>query len=123
MITHIAAVGVYVGDQEQALDFYVTKLGFEKRADEPMGDGQRWLEVPRQEQRRAWSCHVRRRRRALTKSASFPALSSSPTTSTPPTKSFPRGIEFIERTTDQPRGGRQALVKDQDGNTFVLFQR
>ena len=45
MITNIAVTGVFVSDEDTALDFYVNKLGFEKRADEPMGDGMRWIEV------------------------------------------------------------------------------
>ena len=45
MITNIAVTGVFVSDEDKALDFYVNKLGFEKRADEPMGDGMRWIEV------------------------------------------------------------------------------
>lgn len=46
--THIAQVGtvmVPVSDQDRAVEFYVEKLGFEKRMDMPFGDGQRWVEV------------------------------------------------------------------------------
>lgn len=46
--THITQVGtviVPVADQDRALEFYLDKLGFEKRTDIPYGDGQRWLEV------------------------------------------------------------------------------
>ena len=46
--THITQVGtviVPVADQDRALEFYVDKLGFEKRMDVPYGDGERWLEV------------------------------------------------------------------------------
>jgi catechol 2,3-dioxygenase-like lactoylglutathione lyase family enzyme len=43
-ITDIHTVGVPVRDQSRSLDFYVEKLGFEKRLDAPFGDG-RWLEV------------------------------------------------------------------------------
>ena len=32
-------------DQERAVDFYVGKLGFEKRTDLPFGGGMRWIEV------------------------------------------------------------------------------
>jgi lactoylglutathione lyase len=46
MITHIGNTSVYVSDQDRALDFYVNKLGFEKRHDQPMGpDAPRWIEV------------------------------------------------------------------------------
>ncbi len=46
--THITQVGtviVPVTDQDRALEFYVEKLGFEKRTDTPYGEGERWLEV------------------------------------------------------------------------------
>jgi len=44
-ITDVRTVGVPVGDQDGALEFYLGKLGFEKRLDVPLGDGQRWIEV------------------------------------------------------------------------------
>jgi catechol 2,3-dioxygenase-like lactoylglutathione lyase family enzyme len=44
-ISQVGTVIVPVSDQERALEFYVSKLGFEKRADSPYGDGERWLEV------------------------------------------------------------------------------
>jgi lactoylglutathione lyase len=45
LITDVWTVGVPVTDQDRALDFYVDKLGFEKRLDLPMGNGIRWIEV------------------------------------------------------------------------------
>jgi catechol 2,3-dioxygenase-like lactoylglutathione lyase family enzyme len=44
-ISQIGTVVVPVSDQERALEFYVDKLGFEKRADVPFGNGYRWVEV------------------------------------------------------------------------------
>lgn len=44
MITHLARVTILVRDQDEALNFYTGKLGFEKRADVPMG-ATRWLTV------------------------------------------------------------------------------
>lgn len=44
-ITQLATVMVPVADQDRAIDFYVEKLGFEKRADVPFGNGDRWVEV------------------------------------------------------------------------------
>ena len=44
-ITHVHTVGVPLTDQERALEFYVARLGFEKRMDGSFGAGQRWLEV------------------------------------------------------------------------------
>jgi catechol 2,3-dioxygenase-like lactoylglutathione lyase family enzyme len=46
--THISGlrtVGVPVTDQDRALEFYVGKLGFDKRVDATFGGGQRWIEV------------------------------------------------------------------------------
>ncbi|MGO9321233.1 MAG: VOC family protein [Solirubrobacteraceae bacterium] len=44
-ISQVATVIVPVSDQDRALDFYTGKLGFEKRADIPMGEAMRWVEV------------------------------------------------------------------------------
>jgi len=44
-ITQVATVFVPVADQDRALGFYLDKLGFEKRAEFPYGDGHRWVEV------------------------------------------------------------------------------
>jgi predicted enzyme related to lactoylglutathione lyase len=41
----IATVIIPVADQVSAVDFYVNKLGFEKRVDVPFGNGYRWIEV------------------------------------------------------------------------------
>lgn len=38
-------VGIPVQDQEKALQFYTTKLGFIKKHDVPLGEGNRWLTV------------------------------------------------------------------------------
>lgn len=44
-INEIGAVFVPVADQDRALEFYLDKLGFEKRADFVYGEGRRWIEV------------------------------------------------------------------------------
>lgn len=44
-ISQVATVFVPVADQERALEFYIKKLGFEKRADFQYGGGSRWIEV------------------------------------------------------------------------------
>ena len=44
-ISEVGRVMVPVSDQDRALEFYVEKLGFEKRADIPYGEGNRWVEV------------------------------------------------------------------------------
>jgi catechol 2,3-dioxygenase-like lactoylglutathione lyase family enzyme len=44
-ITDVRTIAVPVTDQDRALDFYVGKLGFEKRMDAVFGPGMRWIEV------------------------------------------------------------------------------
>ncbi|HEY2333847.1 MAG TPA: VOC family protein [Solirubrobacterales bacterium] len=44
-IGQVATVMVPVADQDKAIEFYTEKLGFEKRADIPFGDGNRWVEI------------------------------------------------------------------------------
>jgi len=41
----IRFTSIFVEDQEAALHFYTDVLGFEKKADIPMGEGVRWLTV------------------------------------------------------------------------------
>jgi len=44
-ITRIGTVIIPVGDQDEALEFYVGRLGFEKRIDGEFAPGERWVEV------------------------------------------------------------------------------
>ena len=44
-ITDLRTVAVPVTDQDRALDFYVGKLGFEKRMDATFSGNRRWIEV------------------------------------------------------------------------------
>ena len=45
MIKAVKFVSIPVRDQDQALSFYTEKLGFQVLTDQPMGDGQRWVEL------------------------------------------------------------------------------
>jgi catechol 2,3-dioxygenase-like lactoylglutathione lyase family enzyme len=44
-VDKIATVIIPVADQDGMIDFYVGKLGLEKRVDIPFGNGYRWVEV------------------------------------------------------------------------------
>ena len=44
-ILDVEGVAVPVADQDEALEFYVGRLGLEVRRDVAMGDGGRWVEV------------------------------------------------------------------------------
>ena len=44
-VKQISTVCIPTSDQDRAIEFYVEKLGFEKRTDIPFGNGYRWVEV------------------------------------------------------------------------------
>jgi hypothetical protein len=44
-ISQINLVTIPSPDQDRSIDFYVNKLGFEKRTDVPFGGSYRWVEV------------------------------------------------------------------------------
>jgi lactoylglutathione lyase len=119
MITHIKLVGVYVKDQEKALDFYANQLGFEVLANEPYGEDARWIEVaPKGAQTRLalskppaelegrvgtfsqiiFTCENVR--------ATYEEMRS-------------RGVTFTQEPDEQPWGVYAQFV-DPDGNQFVL---
>jgi predicted enzyme related to lactoylglutathione lyase len=45
MIKKIATAAVYVDDQERAVEFWTTQVGFEVRSRKPMGPHASWIEV------------------------------------------------------------------------------
>ena len=45
MIKDVPLTGIFVNDQDAALNFYTDKLGLEKVHDEPYGEGSRWITV------------------------------------------------------------------------------
>ena len=45
MITSVGIVSLLVKNQDEALDFYVNTLGFEKRTDQQMGPNYRWVTI------------------------------------------------------------------------------
>lgn len=123
MITRAGTVGIFVSDQDRALDFYVNTLGFEKRLDEPMGEAPgsaRWIEVvptgaesrlvlftpPGQEDRIGTFSNVVFECDDL--GATYEELRG-------------RGVEFTEEPSEQP-WGLWAQFKDVDGNEFGLIQ-
>ena len=121
MIRGIKIAGIPVRDQDAALKFYTEKLGFKVVTDQPMGDGQRWIElmIPGAESHLAlFTPDGHRDRIGTFQSLTFwcddvfataKALSS-------------KGVEF----TQEPKTevwGTFALFKDADGNQFVMSSR
>ena len=44
-IADVRTIGINVANQDDAVDFYVTTLGFKKRLDAPISPTMRWIEV------------------------------------------------------------------------------
>jgi catechol 2,3-dioxygenase-like lactoylglutathione lyase family enzyme len=118
MLKRIKFVGIAVGDQDRALEFWTKRIGFQVATDQPMGDGQRWIELkipggqtglalftPKGQENRVGTFH----------NMSFVVDDVEATHQ----ELVDRGVEF-----DQPpkkeSWGTSAIFKDPDGNTFVI---
>lgn len=129
-IRRIAQVTIIVEDQDQALRYYVDKLGFVKRQDQTMG-AFRWLTVSPPEQKDlevvlekpTGEMGEARRKQLAMQIGQAPAW----VFETPDCKAAyetlkSRGVEFVTPPQALPYGV-QAVFKDLYGNTFALVQR
>jgi lactoylglutathione lyase len=130
VITHIGNVTVFVSDQDRALDFYVNKLGLEKRRDEAMGPpgAPRWVEVapagaktvlvlykPTEQMPGASSYE-----RALSSIGTFAPFILEVDDMVATHRAFSAaGVQFEDPPAQQPWGW-WATVKDPDGNVIGL---
>jgi catechol 2,3-dioxygenase-like lactoylglutathione lyase family enzyme len=117
---------VFVADQDEALDFYVTKLGWEKRADNPFGEGSRWLTVAPPGAATELVLGLARDYGA-DQVANNPqadcgiSLLSSDIDATYQTL-VERGVQFRHPPEAMPWGTKATWFSDPDGNTFFLSQ-
>ncbi len=122
MITSVKFVSIPTSDQDLALSFYTEKLGFKVVTDQPMGEGQRWIELqvggagatrlvlftPEGHEGRvggpfngAFACdNVEKTYEELRQ----------------------RGVEFVAAPKHEP-WGTVAILKDPDGNRIALSSR
>ena len=126
MIKDVPLTGIFVNDQEAALDFYTNKLGLEMIQDEPYGDsGARWITVSPAEMRirivlkEAENEHEKA---MVGRSDGPPVL----TLGTDDVRSAyealrERGVRFLGEPYRYP-WGIGALLLDQDGNPVLLQQ-
>jgi len=121
MIKSVKFVSIPVRDQNKALEFYTKKLGFQIMTDQPMGDGQRWIElrIPGAETEVVLFTPQGQEDRIGT----FAAVSF---VSDNVQKTYEelsgKGVEFAQPPKKQS-WGTSAIFKDVDGNTFVLSSR
>jgi len=121
MIRGIKFIGIPVRNQDAALKFYTEKLGFKVATDQPMGEGQRWIEllIPGADTGLAlFTPEGHEKRIGEFQSISYWCDDVVATAKILKSK----GVEF----TADPKTeswGTAAIFKDVDGNQFVLSSR
>lgn len=110
---------VYVRDQDAALDFYVDKLGMEKRIDDVFGPGIRFLVVAPKGSEAGIVLQASKQNNRPVGGFTGLVFGSSDVESTYQELQS-RGVPFTEKPTVQAWGAMQAQFTDLDGNGFVL---
>lgn len=126
MIKDVPLAGIFVNDQEAALDFYAGKLGLEKVRDEPYGEDARWLTVSPAEMgieivlKKAEKDHEKA---MVGRSDGPPILTLGTDDVRAAYKELRgRGVRFLGEPYRHP-WGTGALMLDQDGSPILLQQR
>ena len=120
MIKSVKFISIPVADQQRALEFYTRKLGFQVTTDQPMGPGQRWIELglnggsgvvlftPPEHQERI---------------GTFSGISFlCDDVETTHKELAQRGVEFTQPPKKES-WGTSAIFRDIDGNSFVLSSK
>ena len=126
MIKDVPLTGIFVNDQEAALDFYVNKLALEMIQDEPYGEGSaRWITVSPAEMRirivlkKAEKEHEKA---MVGRSDGAPILTlGMDDVRAAYERLRERGVRFLGEPYRYP-WGIGALLLDQDGNPVLLQQ-
>jgi predicted enzyme related to lactoylglutathione lyase len=134
MIQRLAATTLFVNDQDEALDFYVNKLGFEVRMDQTMGSF-RWLTVSPKAQpdmqiilmKLAAYGHMDAERAEALRELIRKGISAAGVFETADLQKTyeeltAKGVEFASPPQRKPYGA-EAVFKDPSGNRFSLNER
>lgn len=119
MINAVKFVSIPTTDQDRALAFYTERLGFRVVTDQPFGP-QRWIEL------RIGSSDTRFVLFTMDDGpkpgSPFPGALGCDNVQATYDDLVAKGVEFVSPPTSQP-WGTFAVMKDPDGNTFVLSSR
>ena len=121
MITHVKFVSIPTGDQDRALAFWTEKVGFTLMSDQPFDDRQRWIElrIPGADTRLVLFTPTGHEDRIGTFSnVTFVADDVARTYE----ELRSRGVEFTAPPKTEP-WGTAAIMKDPDGNVFVISSK
>ena len=121
MINKIQVTGVFVSDQNKALEFYRDVLGFEVKNDMHLSEDFRWLEVapPGADVSLSLASPMNSGQAGGPTNIIFDTEDIDATASTLKGK----GVTFVQEPAPQPWGGIMAMFSDPDGNVFSLVQR
>ena len=121
MINRVVSATIHVSDQDKALDFYMTKLGFEKKQDQQFGPSFRWLTVspPGSDVELVLAHGYGAWEPERIGKFTGVVLGADDIQGTYETLRE-RGVHFVEPPTKQDWGMMQAIFTDQDGNNYVL---
>ena len=125
MIKDVPLTGIFVNDQEAALDFYTNKLGLEKVEDEPYGEGARWITVAPTEMRIKIvlkEAEKEHEKAMVGRSDGAPILTlGTDDVHAAYERMRERGVRFLGEPYRYP-WGIGALLLDQDGSPILLLQ-
>ena len=124
MLTAVRSVGIYVGDQDRAKEFFTKTLGFELVQDTPMGDGPeaaRWIEVAPPDRNVILVLFTPEGDQGRVGTFSNVLFECDDIQATH-RQLAGRGVEFTEEPSRQ-FWGWWAVFKDPDGNSYGLGQR
>jgi catechol 2,3-dioxygenase-like lactoylglutathione lyase family enzyme len=126
LIKDVPLTGIFVNDQEAALDFYTNKLGLEKIQDEPYGEsGARWITVSPAEMRIriVLKKAEREHEKAMVGRSDGAPILTLGTDNVRATyeRLRERGVRFLGESYRYP-WGLAAILLDQDGSPILLQQ-
>jgi predicted enzyme related to lactoylglutathione lyase len=121
MITHIKFVSIPTSDQDRALRFYIEKLGFRLLTDQPFDDKQRWIELGIGDSKTKFVLFTPDNQQDRIGDFFAGALACDDVSATYRQLST-KGVDFVSPPQKQP-WGEFAVVKDPDGNQFVLSSK
>jgi catechol 2,3-dioxygenase-like lactoylglutathione lyase family enzyme len=121
MIVGVKFVSIPTRDQDRALKFYTEKLGFRLITDQPFSPTQRWIELGIGNADTRFVLFTPDDSKERIGSRFDGALACDDVEATH-RQLTAKGVEFEQPPTKQP-WGTFAIMRDPDGNTFVLSSR
>jgi predicted enzyme related to lactoylglutathione lyase len=121
MITHVKFVSIPTSDQDRALNFWTSQVGFTLMTDQPFSETQRWIELSIGDSDTRFVLFTPDGQEERIGSFFNGALACDDVEATH-RQLTQRGVEFDSPPQNQP-WGIFATFRDPDGNRFVLSSR